>query len=189
MKEGDMDIDPSSFAYVSKILANLRCAVPHVRWASNRLDAIGTLVKESWILFIAPTELSISTQEKKAELHHSSSKDCTDEQVGPNRFIVGHHRIPPTNASEQPTMNGVKIGPRINKANKAPNGSVKPVAIAISVAFIRPPPPACIGAATAMPSGMLWRAIAAMSTIPYIQERPRPWPDLLGNCEWRGRWP
>ena len=40
-----------------------------------------TLMKGSWSLFIELTQISISTKKKKAKLHYSGSKDCTNEQM------------------------------------------------------------------------------------------------------------
>ena len=60
--------------------------------------------------------------------------------------------------------------PRISSANSAPRGSVRPVAKAINIAFIFPPPPALIGAATAIPSGILCSPIAIIKTTPYCAD-------------------
>ena len=40
-----------------------------------------TLMKGSWSLLIELTQISISTKKKKAKLHYSGSKDCTNEQM------------------------------------------------------------------------------------------------------------
>ena len=57
------------------------------------------LMKERGSIFIARIRASISTKKKKAKLHHSGSKDCTNEQMFRtvlfsglrDQFVVRHY--------------------------------------------------------------------------------------------------
>ena len=67
--------------YVASVPSNSTDCEPMCSFVMFTRVLWRTLMKGSWSLFIELTQISISTKKKKAKLHYSGSKDCTNEQM------------------------------------------------------------------------------------------------------------